>query len=62
VLRIPTCWKNGLQKRRTSTLTSASVKRLGLAEGMEIASIIKASDVLLAIDKLAVCKKQVPVV
>jgi molybdate transport system regulatory protein len=33
----------------TSILTSASVKRLGLVEGMPIAAVIKASDVLLAI-------------
>ena len=33
----------------TSILTSASVKRLGLAEGMMISAVIKASDVLLAI-------------
>ena len=33
----------------TSILTSASVKRLGLREGIEIAAVIKASDVLLAI-------------
>ena len=33
----------------TSILTSASVKRLGLVPGMEIAAVIKASDVLLAI-------------
>ncbi|MDR3631576.1 MAG: TOBE domain-containing protein [Desulfocapsaceae bacterium] len=33
----------------TSILTSQSVKRLGLVEGMKIAAIIKASDVLLAI-------------
>jgi molybdate transport system regulatory protein len=32
----------------TSILTSASVKRLGLIEGMKISAIIKASDVLLA--------------
>jgi molybdate transport system regulatory protein len=32
----------------TSILTSASVRRLGLQEGMKIAAIIKASDVLLA--------------
>ena len=32
----------------TSILTSASVKRLGLNEGMKISAIIKASDVLLA--------------
>ena len=32
----------------TSILTSASVKRLGLKEGVKIAAIIKASDVLLA--------------
>ncbi len=33
----------------TSILTSASVKRLGLKEGMAITAVIKASDVLLAI-------------
>ncbi len=33
----------------TSILTSASVRRLGLKEGMQIAAVIKASDVLLAI-------------
>jgi len=33
----------------TSILTSEGVKRLGLAEGMMISAIIKASDVLLAI-------------
>jgi molybdate transport system regulatory protein len=33
----------------TSILTSESVKRLGLVEGMTISAIIKASDVLLAI-------------
>ena len=32
----------------TSILTSASVKRLGLAPGIKVAAIIKASDVLLA--------------
>jgi molybdate transport system regulatory protein len=33
----------------TSILTSQSVKRLGLAEGMNVQAIIKASDVLLAV-------------
>lgn len=33
----------------TSILTSASVKRLGLAEGLPVAAVIKASDVLLAV-------------
>jgi len=33
----------------TSILTSASVKRLGLKEGMSVAAVIKASDVLLAV-------------
>lgn len=33
----------------TSILTSESVKRLGLKEGMKIAAVIKASDVLLAV-------------
>ena len=32
----------------TSILTTASVKRLGLKDGMEVTAIIKASDVLLA--------------
>lgn len=33
----------------TSILTSASVKRLGLEEGLPVAAVIKASDVLLAV-------------
>lgn len=33
----------------TSILTSASVHRLGLKEGMSVAAVIKASDVLLAV-------------
>ena len=33
----------------TSILTSESVKRLGLKEGMSVAALIKASDVLLAV-------------
>ncbi len=34
----------------TSTITVSSVERLGLAEGKEVAVIIKASEVILGVD------------
>ena len=36
-------------KTLTSTITLASVERLGLKEGVEAAAVIKASDVMIAV-------------
>ena len=34
----------------TATITRASAERLGLAEGREVHAVIKASDVMIAVD------------